>query len=152
VRSADREGRFLVTPHRILRFEQPSPAALSHKLFEDITLDCALGEEPDTVAAFLRGSEQRLELERDTPNRAPRAIKVIGLWRDAAGEQRRGCIGWVPAIVTEDIMLSHAAAPLGATLRTVSRARLGHEPEVRFDLWYAPLPLRQSGTSVKQAQ
>jgi hypothetical protein len=151
MRSAGYEGRFLTAPRRILRFEQPSPSAFSHKLFEDIALDCARGEEDDTVAAFLRGSEQRLELESDPLNNTPRTIKVLGLWRDASGEQRWGCIGWVPRIVAEDIMLSHATVPLEATLRTISRARLGHEPEIRFDLWYTPVPPRQSDNSVMQA-
>ena len=134
-----REYRLPNDPHHILRFAQPPPPGLTHKLFEDIPIDgFVLGAVPANAEAFIDGNARHLELERDSLNReAPYAIKVIGVWQDPEGNERHGQIGWLPLEVAQDIVLSHSATPLGATLRMLSKPRLGKEPELRIDIWYA---------------
>lgn len=95
--------------------------------------------------SFLRGSECRVEIEREPENpHDPNALAVIGLWRDKAGP-RREKLGYLPREFSSEVATTRPAdmEMLAVAVSTYTSRRDGYrnmkvdlyEPSVSSGYW-----------------
>lgn len=135
-----REFRYVGDPPALIRLSQKDPPGF--RLERDVMV-AGISYEParSHATAFIAGKERRLSLERDPTNsHDSHAIKVIGQWKDQAGNERRGQVGWVPKEMAEVIAQFDARSELSATIWTMLKPVDGKNPGLRMDIWYTPAP------------
>jgi hypothetical protein len=85
---------------------------------------------------FIAGRNRSLQLVREPDNTvSPLAVKVVGEWRDSAGNLRLAQLGYIPSDIAESIATRAPDAKLAAALRDLFIPMQGKGAGIRLNVW-----------------
>jgi hypothetical protein len=134
-------------PH-VIRVIQDRPGVGIYSYLENLSYELArsvrvagLSYRKEAVAKFIEGKNKRVELEYESTEKYPQAIKVIGIWEDENSTNKEQ-IGYVEDEVAQRIYEEFDKIPIGATLWTIYKPYEDRDTGIRICIW-APSPGKQ---------